>query len=85
MNFRFGKGMYVSTNKKEDRMIYTEQERFEGMEMNYEKMSAKELLELILAVAYNYDGYRKPESLMGLIDEIVVYTKLAMKALKEDK
>lgn len=77
--------MYVSTNKKEDRMIYTEQERFEGMEMNYEKMSAKELLELILAVAYNYDGYRKPESLMGLIDEIVVYTKLAMKALKEDK
>lgn len=66
-------------------MIYTEQERFEGMEMNCEKMSVKELLELILAVAYNYDGYRKPESLMGLIDEIVVYTKLAMKALKEDK
>ena len=55
------------------------------MEMNCEKMSVKELLELILAVAYNYDGYRKPESLMGLIDEIVVYTKLAMKALKEDK
>lgn len=77
--------MYVSTNKKEDRMICTEQDRFEGMEMNHEKMSVKELLELILAVAYNYDGYRKPESLMGLIDEIVAYTKLAMKALKEDK
>ena len=66
-------------------MDKVEQVKYKGPEMNPEKMSADELLWLIVGVAYDYDGYRKPESLMGLIDEIVVYAKLAIKALKEAK
>lgn len=49
--------------------------------MNTEKMSVDELLFLIIALAHDYDGYRKPESLMGLIDEMVVYVKLIRERL----
>ena len=49
--------------------------------MNPEKMSVDELLFLIIALAHNYDGYRKPESLMGLIDEMVGYVKLVRERL----
>ena len=51
--------------------------------MNPEKMSVDELLFLIIALAHNYDGYRKPESLMGLIDEMVGYVKLVRKNYRE--
>ena len=44
--------------------------------MNPKKMSVDNLLIFIIALAHDYDGYRKPESLMGLIDEIVIYVKL---------
>lgn len=56
-------------------------EKYTGPEMNPEKMSAEELLDLIIVVADDYDGFRKPESLMGLIDEIVDYARLAREAL----
>ena len=49
--------------------------------MNTEKMSVDDLLFLIIALAHDYDGYRKPESLMGLIDEMVGYVKLVREKL----
>ena len=63
-------------------MSDTEQVKNTEPETNPEKMSADDLLWYILAVADDYDGYRKPESLMGLIDEIVGYVKLVQKALQ---
>lgn len=49
--------------------------------MNPKKMSVDNLLIFIIALAHDYDGYRKPESLMGLIDEIVIYVKLIREKL----
>lgn len=44
-----------------------------------------EWLELIWAIAVDYDGFNTVESLKGLIDEIVDMSQEARKCLRENK
>lgn len=47
--------------------------------------TAYDWLELTNDIAIDYDGYRKPEGLMSLIDEMREYVIEAMKCIKEGK
>jgi hypothetical protein len=38
-----------------------------------------EVLGMIIDIAYDYDGYRTPEGLMSLVDELVEYAKFGLK------
>lgn len=49
---------------------------------NIEK--AKESLILLRDIAVDYDGFRNPEDLMNLIDELRDYATTALLALEED-
>lgn len=46
---------------------------------------ADEWLKFIWEVGVDYDGYRTPEGLMSLIDEIIEYSQNARQCLREGK
>ena len=47
--------------------------------------SVDELLWLILAIGFDYDGYNKAEDLKDIIDELVAYSIYARELLREGK
>ena len=53
---------------------------------NEEKLKiVKNKCQLIVDIGFDYDGYRKAEDLMGLIDELVEYSKDCIKLLESIK
>lgn len=47
--------------------------------------NAYDWCELIHDIAIDYDGYKQPENLMNLIDEMKEYSVNAMRCIKEGK
>ena len=53
----------------------TQQEKIQSLERKLKNKD--EWCGLIIAIGYDYDGYRKADSLMKLIDELVTYSQYA--------
>ena len=54
-------------------------------ELKVQMKTAYDWLELTNDIAIDYDGYRKPEGLMSLVDEMREYVIEAMKCINEGK
>lgn len=53
--------------------------------VSYEPECANEWLDLVCGIAVDYDGYRKAENLMELIDEMVEYVVNARECMEQGK
>lgn len=49
----------------------------------YSPLTVDECMELIVAIGFDYDGYRTAENLKSLIDEIVHYARQARILLRQ--